>query len=107
MNDTSNTSSKETFRDIINGERPVLIDFFAEWCGPCKAMKPELHRLHEMTGEKLRILKLDIDKNPDVARAFSISSVPTLMLIKKGDIKWRQSGLMQAQQLQQVLQPYL
>ncbi len=107
MENTSDTSTKETFRDIINAEKPVLIDFSAEWCGPCQAMKPVLKNLHDSLGEKLRILKLDIDRNPDVANAFSITSVPTLILIKKGEIKWRQSGLMQAKQLQQVLQPFL
>ena len=100
-------SSKETFRDIINGDTPVLIDFFAEWCGPCKMMKPILQELHQTMGERVRILKLDIDKNPDVANAFGISSVPTLMLFKHGNIAWRQSGVIQARQLAQVIQSHM
>lgn len=102
-----NTSQKETFGEIINGDKPVLVDFSAEWYGPCQAMKPVLKNLHDLSGDKLRILKLDIDKSPTVANAFSITSVPTLLLIKKGEILWRKSGLMQTKELQQALHPYL
>ena len=101
------TTQKETFRDVINGEKPVLIDFTAEWCGPCKMMKPILHELHDKLGDSVRILKIDVDKNREVANAFEISGVPTLILFKKGKIVWRQSGVMQTKQLQQVIQPHL
>jgi len=97
------TQQRETFRDVINGEKPVLVDFFAEWCGPCKAMKPVLQELHQTMGDKVRILKLDVDKNPDTASAFGISGVPTLILFSKGQMVWRQSGMMGSAQLQQVI----
>lgn len=101
------TTQKETFRDVINGEKPVLIDFTAEWCGPCKMMKPILQELHDKMGDSVRILKLDVDRNREVANAFQISGVPTLILFKKGKMVWRQSGVMQTKQLQQVIQPHL
>jgi len=97
---------KETFRDVINGDKPVLVDFTAEWCGPCKMMKPILQELHQKMGDSLRILKVDVDKNREVANAFNINGVPTLILFKKGEMVWRQSGVMQSYQLEQVITPY-
>jgi thioredoxin 1 len=97
------TQQKETFRDVINGEKPVLVDFFADWCGPCKAMKPVLQELHQAMGDKVRIIKLDVDRNPDTASAFGISGIPTLILFNKGKMVWRQSGMMSTAQLQQVI----
>jgi thioredoxin 1 len=97
------TQQKETFRDVINGEKPVLVDFFADWCGPCKAMKPVLQELHQAMGDKVRIIKLDVDRNPDTASAFGIRGIPTLILFSKGKMVWRQSGMMSTAQLQQVI----
>ena len=96
-------NKKETFGDIIGGEKPVLVDFTAEWCGPCKLMKPVLQELHEKSGDKLRILKIDIDRNPSVASSFQVQSVPTLILFQNGKILWRQSGVLQAAQLQKII----
>ena len=96
-------NKKETFGDIIGGEKPVLVDFTAEWCGPCKLMKPVLQELHEKSGDKLRILKIDIDRNPSVASNFQVQSVPTLILFQNGKILWRQSGVLQAAQLQKII----
>ena len=91
------------FSEIINSEKPTLVDFFAEWCGPCKTMKPVLETVKGRMGEQLSILKIDIDKSPNAAAAYQIQSVPTLILFKGGEIKWRQSGALSIQQLTEVL----
>ncbi|TWR28097.1 thioredoxin [Mucilaginibacter achroorhodeus] len=95
------------FNDIIASEKPVLVDFSAEWCGPCKMMPPILKQVKDALGDKVTIIKIDIDKNPAAANAYHVQSVPTLMVFQKGQTKWRQSGVMQAGQLQQVLSQYL
>ncbi len=96
-------NERKTFSEMIRGEKPVLVDFSAEWCGPCKMMPPILKELKQLTGEKLTILTMDIDKNPKVAASYNIQSVPTMILFKKGEIKWRQSGVIPATQLKAVL----
>jgi thioredoxin 1 len=100
-------NKKETFNDIIGGDKPVLIDFFAEWCGPCKLMKPILAELRQRMGDKIRILKVDVDRSPVVSSAFDIQSVPTLMLIRNKDIVWRQAGVVQAGQLELIINQFL
>lgn len=89
----------ETFSKIINDEKPVLVDFHAEWCGPCKMMAPELKRFAENNKDSVRVLKVDIDKNQATAGHYKIQGVPTLILFKQGKILWRQSGAMNAKQI--------
>ena len=100
------TNKKESFGDIINGSTPVLVDFSAEWCGPCRMMKPILEQLHQRTGDTVRILKIDIDRSPAAANAYNVQSVPTLIVFQHGKALWRQSGVVQAAQLQQIIEQY-
>jgi thioredoxin 1 len=95
---------KSSFKDIISGNDLVLVDFSAEWCGPCKVLGPILKEVKEEIGDKARIVKIDVDKNQGLATQFNVMGVPTLILFKNGTQVWRQSGVMQKQDLLSLLQ---
>ncbi len=96
-----------SFQDIVNGEVPTLVDFFATWCGPCKAMQPVLDQLKNEMGENVRVIKIDVDKNPQAAEKFKVRGVPTFVLFKSGEIMWRQSGGMPLQTLKDKITPHI
>lgn len=92
-----------TFNEIISSGQPVLVDFFAEWCGPCKVLAPTLKEIASEAGEKVRILKVDVDKNPEAANKYNVRGVPTLILFRNGEIKWRQSGVLPKHTLLEII----
>ena len=96
-----------SFKDIINSEVPVLVDFSAEWCQPCKMMPPILKEVKDHFGDKIRVIKIDVDRNPAVAQQYMIRSVPTLMIFRKGEILFSQPGVIPAAQLTQIVQQFV
>jgi len=95
-----------SFSEIINSPQPTLVDFYAEWCGPCKMMKPILQELKHAVGETTHILKIDVDRNPEAAALYEIRGVPTLAIFKNGKIVWRQSGVMPANELKRMIEKF-
>lgn len=96
----------ERFEELITSKNLVLIDFFAEWCGPCKMMKPILEELKKMKGESIRVAKVDVDKHQELANQYKIQSIPTLMLFREGNMLWRHSGVMQAKELKEIIEKF-
>lgn len=97
----------KTFNELIAGDTPVLVDFFAEWCGPCKMMPPILAEFKERMGERATVIKVDVDRNPGAAQAYDVRGVPTLIIFKNGKPVWRRSGVLSAAQLHEAIAPHL
>lgn len=97
---------KNSFNNIINSDKPVLIDFFATWCGPCQMLAPILVEVKNELGEAVSILKIDVDKNQDLANMLGVRGVPTLLLYKNGNLLWRQSGVVSKQELVALVQSH-
>lgn len=95
------------FQELITSDKPVLVDFFADWCGPCKMLAPELVSLKESMEDKMAIVKINVDKNQELAGIYQVRGVPTMILFKDGKILWRQSGYMNAKQIENTVKTYL
>lgn len=91
------------FSEIINQDKPVLVDFYAEWCGPCKMMSPILKQVKDSLGERVSIIKIDVDKNKGLASKYQVRGVPTLLLFKKGKQVWRQSGVLKKDEIINII----
>jgi thioredoxin 1 len=98
---------KESFHSILNDSKPVLVDFFAEWCGPCKTQAPVLKEVKSEIGDGVRIIKIDVDKSPAIAQQYQVSSIPTLILFRNGQAIWRQSGVATRKQLVDVIRQHI
>ena len=96
----------ETFKDLISASQPVLVDFYADWCGPCKAMNPVIKEVAQSVKGKARVIKVDIDKSDEAARSYGVQAVPTFILFKNGSIVWRHSGMIDKNSLLNVIQQF-
>ena len=105
--ETQSETKKMSFTELVNGETPVLVDFYTDWCAPCKMMTPILKELKSSMGEDINIIKIDAEKNADAAIRYQVRGVPTLILFHKGNILWQQAGVVQAAQLKQIIESKL
>jgi thioredoxin 1 len=100
-------TQKKSFSELIKGETPVLVDFYADWCGPCKMMPPILKQLKSEMGDSINIIKIDTEKNPDVAIRYQVRGIPNLILFYQGQVLWQQAGVVRMPQLKQIIEQKL
>jgi thioredoxin 1 len=105
--ETSETPKKVSFSELIKGPRPVVVDFYADWCGPCRMMPPILKEVKKALGEEVEIIKIDVDRNPQLSQTMKIQSIPTIMIFKNGQSVWRQSGVPSAAALTAAVKKFL
>ena len=106
INQKLKTDMKQSFHDLINGETPVLVDFYADWCGPCKQQAPILEQLTDRVGDKVRVVKINVDNAQAAASKYQVRSIPTMILFKIGRILWRQSGVQSLSTLEGLVQQH-
>lgn len=99
--------AKQSFSELIQGDTPVLVDFYADWCGPCKMMAPVLEEVAGNMKGKLKVIKIDTDRNPQVASQYAVQGIPTFILFHKGKAVWRTSGAMPRHQLENAIKPFI
>ena len=97
----------QTFRELIRSDKPVLVDFYADWCGPCKAMAPVLQQFKQEVGDAVTIIKINVDKQPQAAQQYGIQGIPTFIIFQNGNIKWRHSGMISGVDLKKALEPIM
>ncbi|MBO4985239.1 MAG: thioredoxin family protein [Bacteroides sp.] len=97
----------EKFKELIQSEKPVLVDFFATWCGPCKAMRPVVEKVREEMGDRARVVEMDVDKYDGTALFYRIQMVPTFIIFKRGEVLWRHSGVISGKELKAALERYI
>jgi thioredoxin 1 len=107
MSNNRKQKAMETFYDVVSGNQLVLVDFFATWCQPCKMMHPILKQVKDILGERIRIIKIDVDTHNTLSQKYQIQSVPTLMLFRRGEVLWRTSGVIQKAELLSTIDPFL
>ncbi|GAB3968214.1 thioredoxin [Spirosoma terrae] len=100
------SQAKESFNDIIKGDKPVLVDFYADWCGPCKQQAPILKQLTDRSGDKVRVIKINVDQAQAAANQYQIRSIPTMIMFKDGKIVWRQSGVQSLHTLEGLVKQF-
>lgn len=98
--------AKASFSELVKSDTPTLVDFYADWCGPCQMQKPVLEELKNEIGDKIRIIKIDVDRNPELVKLFGIRGIPTLAIFRNGELKWMQAGVLPKHRLESIIKQF-